>query len=178
MSNEVSKILDDEKSVKAPLMKSMISDSVQTELRNMRNQVKNYQQKIDKANLKLTDLRQQQQSSKGKAVYKSLKTKANPVQHRSPTSSTTSNRNEKVSYQTQSSSTEMRQRHRNENLNSNPNSTSKPKSSLNPRPSYTSNSRRNETNPNPPIVIPYCGTEREETIPKYLAAHQPKEKKT
>ena len=37
MCNEVSKILDDEQSVKAPLLKSVISSEVQIELKNMRN---------------------------------------------------------------------------------------------------------------------------------------------
>ena len=55
--NEVSKILDDEQSVKAPLLKSVISSEVQIELKNMRNQVKNSQHKIDQANKKLMSLR-------------------------------------------------------------------------------------------------------------------------
>ena len=80
MSNEVNKILDDEQNVKAPILKSIISNEVQTELNNMRNQVKNSQRKIDEANKKLASLQKPKTSSKDRAVSKFLKTTANSDQ--------------------------------------------------------------------------------------------------
>ena len=54
MCNEVSKILDEEQSVKAPIIGSIIQNSVQTEMHKMRNRIKQGSHKIDQANTKLT----------------------------------------------------------------------------------------------------------------------------
>ena len=134
MCNEVSNILDNEQSVKAPIIKNYISEEVQTEMKKMRNQIKTKQHKIDKANKKLTSLKKQQQqdSPKDQAVSNSQKTKANLEQitnekkgqrnHRQPekshpnqkpilkmksTSTTTSNSNEKDTTKIQSSSRDI-----------------------------------------------------------------------
>ena len=77
MCNEVSKLLDNEQSVKATIIKSVISDEVQSELAKMRNQVKNNQRKIDEANKNLASLKTLNSSSKDRAVSKFVKTAAN-----------------------------------------------------------------------------------------------------
>ena len=81
MCNEVNKILDNKQSVKGTIIKSIISDEVQSELSKMRNKVKNSQHKIDEANKKLTSLKSSNNSSnnssKDRAVSKFVKTAAN-----------------------------------------------------------------------------------------------------
>ena len=77
MCNEVSKLLDNEQSVKGTIIKSIISDEVQSELAKMRNKVKNSQRKIDEANKKLASLQKPKNSSKDRTVSKFLKTTVN-----------------------------------------------------------------------------------------------------
>ena len=77
MCNEVSKILDEEQSVKAPIIESTIQTTVQAEMYKMQNRIKQGSIKIDQANKKLTQLKQQQNSPKDRAVANNLQTKAN-----------------------------------------------------------------------------------------------------
>ena len=77
MCNEVSKLLDNKQSVKGTIIKSIISDEVQSELAKIRNKVKNSQRKIDEANKKLASLQKPKNSSKDRTVSKFLKTTVN-----------------------------------------------------------------------------------------------------
>ena len=80
MRIEVSKILDNEQSVKAPILKTIISNEVQTELTKMRNQVRNSQRKIDIANKKLASLKSQKNSAKDWTISEFVKTAAKTEQ--------------------------------------------------------------------------------------------------
>ena len=125
MCNEVSKILDKEQSVKAPIIGSIIQNSVQTEMHKMRNRIKQSSQKIEQANKKLTQIRTQHELSKDLALSNTLKTKANQEQ--------VLNSNPKS------------------NLKSNPNPNQWKKTSAQPTPTPTRNQSQFGTNSNSKI---------------------------
>ena len=70
-------ILDEEQSVKAPIIESLITTKFQTEVRAMQNRIKQGQLNIDQTNEKLAQIKQQEGSPKEQAVSNTLKTKAN-----------------------------------------------------------------------------------------------------
>ena len=65
MSNDVSKILHEEKSVKAPLVQTMISDKIRLVINQMKSKITALQQKYTKALQRIKNLQGESQKKLG-----------------------------------------------------------------------------------------------------------------